>query len=102
VQEIGFPAALQARALSPDDLQNTVTLGRVYFATGDLETAEKLWLEVLNSHPDFPAVHLYLGVLYLQKGNFDSAHDHLTKAKELDPGSPYGSQAGRMLEQYFP
>jgi len=102
VQEIGIPAALQARALSPDDPQNTVTLGRVYFATGDLETAEKLWLDILDSRPDYPSVQLYLGILYLQKGNFDSAYSHLTSAKELDPDGAYGSQAGRMLDQYFP
>ncbi len=102
VREIGFPAALQARALAPDDLQNTVTLGRVYFASGDLETAETLWLQVLEKHPDLPAVHLYLGVLYLQKGKVDSAYDHLVLARDLDLNGPYGGQAQRMIDQYFP
>jgi tetratricopeptide (TPR) repeat protein len=102
VQEIGIPSALQARALSPDDPQNTVTLGRAYFATGDSQTAENLWLDVLDSHPEFAGVHLYLGVLYLQKGNSDDAYRHLARAKQLDPVGPYGTQAGHMLDQYFP
>jgi tetratricopeptide (TPR) repeat protein len=102
VQEIGIPAALQARALSRDDPQNTVALGRTYFATGDSKTAEKLWLDVLGSHPDLANVHLYLGVLYLQQGNLDSAKSHLTQAKKLDPVGPFGNQAGHMLDQYFP
>jgi tetratricopeptide (TPR) repeat protein len=102
IQEVGFPAALQAKALSPDDPQNAVTLGRVYFAIGDLAAAEKIWLEASDSYPDIPGTHLYLGVLYLQKGDLDSAHSQLSKAKELDPEGPYGGQAGRLLEQYFP
>jgi tetratricopeptide (TPR) repeat protein len=102
VQEIGIPAALQARALLPDDPQNTVALGRAYFATGDSKTAEKLWLDVMESHPGLANVHLYLGVLYLQQGNLDSAKSHLSQAKQLDPTGPFGYQAGHMLDQYFP
>jgi tetratricopeptide (TPR) repeat protein len=102
VQETGLPAALQARALAPDDPQSSVTLGRVYFAINDLTTAEKLWLDVLEANPDIPAVHLYLGVLYLQKDQSESAYLHLEQAVTLDPGGPYGAQASRMLAQYFP
>ena len=102
VQETGLPAALQARALAPDDPQSSVTLGRVYFAINDLTTAEKLWLDVLDANPDFPAVHLYLGVLYLQQDQSESAYLHFEQAMTLDPDGPYGAQAGRMLAQYFP
>ena len=102
VREIGFPAALQARALAPDDPQNSATLGRIYFANGDLATAETIWLQVLEKHPELSAVHLYLGVLYLQKGNYTFAHDHLIQARDLDPDGPYGGQAQRMIDQYFP
>jgi tetratricopeptide (TPR) repeat protein len=102
VNEIGFPAALQARALAPDDNQNNITLGRVYFALGDLDVARELWEDVLKSIPETPAAHLYLGVLFLQQGNSKSAYENLVQAVNLDPGGPYGSQAGRMLDQYFP
>jgi tetratricopeptide (TPR) repeat protein len=102
VQETGLPAALQARALAPDDPQSSVTLGRVYFAINDLTMAEKLWLDVLEANPDIPAVHLYLGVLFLQKDQSESAYLHLEQAMTLDPGGPYGAQAARMLAQYFP
>jgi tetratricopeptide (TPR) repeat protein len=102
VKDIGFPAALQARALAPDDLQNDITLGRVYFALGDLEAAQEIWEIALETDPENPAILLYLGVLFLQQGNSKSAYDHLVQAVNLDPSGPYGAQAGRMLDQYFP
>jgi tetratricopeptide (TPR) repeat protein len=102
IKDIGFPAALQARALAPDDFQNTVTLGRVYFALGDLDTARQLWEQALKSNPETPAAYLYLGVLYLQQGDSGQAYDNLVQAVNHDPGGPYGTQAGRMLDQYFP
>ena len=102
VKDIGFPAALQARALAPDDLQNNITMGRVYFALGDLGAAKEIWEDVLQTNPETPAVHLYLGVLFLQQGISKSAYDHFVQAVNLDPGGPYGAQAGRMLDQYFP
>jgi tetratricopeptide (TPR) repeat protein len=102
VQEIGFPAALQARALASEDIQNIITLGRVYFASGDKSTAENLWLQSVENSPDIPAGHLYLGILYLQEGNNDAAYNQLVSARDLDPVGPYGGQAQSMLDQYFP
>jgi tetratricopeptide (TPR) repeat protein len=102
VKDIGFPAALQARALAPDDLQNRITMGRVYFALGDLGAAKEIWEDVIQTDPETPAVYLYLGVLFLQQGNSKQAYDNLVQAVNLDPGGPYGAQAGRMLDQYFP
>jgi tetratricopeptide (TPR) repeat protein len=102
VKDIGFPAALQARALAPEDQQNNISMGRVYLALGDLDAAKEIWEDVLQKDPETPAVYLYLGVLFLQKGNSKSAYDNLVLAMNLDPGGPYGAQAGRMLDQYFP
>jgi len=102
VKDIGFPAALQARALAPEDHQNNITMGRVYFALGDLEAAKEIWEDALQTNPETPAVYLYLGVLFLQQGNSKSAYDNLVQAVNLDPSGPYGAQAGRMLDQYFP
>lgn len=102
VKDIGFPAALQARALAPGDLQNSITMGRVYFALGDLDAAQETWENVLQTSPETPAVYLYLGVLFLQQGNSESAYEHFVQAVNYDPGGPYGAQAGRMLDQYYP
>ncbi len=102
LQENGLLAALQARALSPEDPQGLITLGRVYFALNDFKTAERLWLDALKSDGALPSAHLYLGVLYLQQGDSNSAYRNLVTALNLDPGGPYGAQAGRMLDQYFP
>jgi tetratricopeptide (TPR) repeat protein len=102
IKGMGFPAGLQARALAPDDPQNPITLGRVYFALGEIDTAQELWEDVLHSNPDTPAVYLYLGVMFLQQGNSKPAYDNLVRAVNLDPHGPYGAQAGRMLDQYFP
>jgi tetratricopeptide (TPR) repeat protein len=102
VKDIGFPAALQARALAPEDPQNNIAMGRVYFALGDLDAAKEIWEDVLQKDAETPAVYLYLGVLFLQQGNSKSAYDNLVQAVNLDPGGPYGAQAGRMLDQYFP
>ena len=102
IQEIGLPAALKARALAPDDPQNSITLGRVFYSLGELDAAEKIWTDVLQKNPDLPSIHLYLGVLYLQEGNSELAYQHLLQTVNLDENGPYGSQASRMLDQYFP
>jgi hypothetical protein len=38
----------------------------------------------------------------MQTGDRLSAYSYLSLARTLDPNGPYGWQAGRLLEQYFP
>lgn len=56
---------------------------------GDLQMAEDLYRDVLRIEPDhFYALH-YLGVLYCQSGNFDSAINHIKKALQSNPSDSH-------------
>jgi tetratricopeptide (TPR) repeat protein len=101
VSGLGIPAALQATALAPKDAQNWVALGRTYDSSGFRTLARDKWMGALNLDPNNVAAHLYLGVFYLQQGDYDQSYRHLWQASDLDPQGPYGNQARRMIESYF-
>jgi tetratricopeptide (TPR) repeat protein len=77
-------------------------MGQVAQAAGDLLSAEKYYLDALELAPEQAAPHFHLGVMYLQLSRAQPAYDNLVKASKLDPDGPYGWQAGRLLERYFP
>ncbi len=59
-------------------------------------------IKALELDPTQAAPALHLGILYLQTGNHAAAYSYLNQAKTFDPDGPYGWQAKRLLEQYFP
>jgi len=102
VTETGLPAAQRLLALAPQDWRSQDVMGQVAQAAGDLLSAEKYYLGALELAPEQAAPHFHLGLLYLQLSRAQPAYDNLVKARKLDPDGPYGWQAGRLLERYFP
>ncbi len=102
ISDTALPAALQLVALAPNDWQSWDALGQVAMATGSLDEAEGLYLKALGIATQEAAIHLHLGILYLQTNEPVSAYDHLVKAKTYDVQDVYDAQVERLLERYFP
>ncbi len=61
-------------------MQNKLKQGEALFAEGEIEEAEKCFLELLNENPEDTEVLNNLGVISHTKGNFEKAEDYLLKA----------------------
>lgn len=70
---------------SPNPVQVLFERATAQHQAGDLATAERLYLEVLQREPqNFGAQH-QLGTVKAQQGNIDAAIRHLTAAVAIDP-----------------
>ena len=99
---IGLPAARRLVELANSDWQSVDIAGQILLENGDMIGAEALLKKALELDPTQAAPSLHLGLLYLQTGNRAAAYSYLNQAKIFDPDGPYGWQAKRLLEQYFP
>jgi tetratricopeptide (TPR) repeat protein len=99
---IGLPAARRLVELASDDWRSLDIAGQIILEMGDPVGAEVLLKKALELGPTQAAPALHLGLLYLQAGDRPAAYSHLNQAKVFDPDGPYGWQAKRLLELYFP
>jgi tetratricopeptide (TPR) repeat protein len=99
---IGLPAARRLVELANNDWQSVDIAGQILLENGDSTGAEVLLKKALELDPTQAAPSLHLGLLYLQTGDRTAAYSYLNQAKIFDPDGPYGWQAKRLLEQYFP
>src|SRR4030081_836953 len=76
------PAALPAKAI---DLNRD---GALALASGDLEKAEARIALALEYNPRFTEAWVNLGIIELDRGNFDRAHRAFIKARDLNPDLP--------------
>lgn len=67
-------------------------LANLYFQNDEQEQAIRFYGTALEKFPDFRRAHKNLGLLYVQRGEFQNALDHLTRAVELGDrdGRNYG------------
>lgn len=100
--ETGVAAAHQVILLAPDEAASYDLLGWLYLSSGLLTEAETSLQRALDMDPNLPSAHLHLAMLYLQRGNYSSAYEHLLLVRSLDPNGLDGQLAGQMLAQYFP
>lgn len=98
----GLPAARRLVELVNNDWQADDIAGQILMENADIIGAEALLKKAVELDPTQAAPALHLGLLYLQTGNRASAYSYLSQAKVFDPDGPYGWQAKRLLEQYFP
>ncbi|MFP4069481.1 MAG: tetratricopeptide repeat protein [Opitutales bacterium] len=81
-------------------------LANLYFQEGELDEAEEFYLKAVKKHPDFRRAYKNLGLVQVQKGDFDEAIPTISKAMELGEvdGRAYGLLGYGYLtqERYFP
>ena len=99
---VGLPAARRLVELSNNDWQSDDIAGQILLENGDPVGAEAILKKAMELDPTQAAPSLHLGLLYLQTGDRAAAYSYLNQAKAFDPNGPYGWQANRLLEQYFP
>lgn len=102
-------AAIQA--LEPQITQSSSAafdfiLANLYFQDGNLAKAEQYYSNAIVKHPDFRRAYKNLGLVHVQKGDFNKAIKTISKAMELGEvdGRSYGLLGYGYLtqEKYYP
>lgn len=90
VQNEQYPEAItllkDALQSSASDVDLQFELATAYERSGERDTAEKVFLEILKAHPDHSSTLNYLGYMYAEAGtNLDRAADMLNRAVRQEP-----------------
>jgi tetratricopeptide (TPR) repeat protein len=85
-----FPLAIamlqDALKKNPDDLDLQFELGSASERSGDVKSAERAFLTILEKHPEHAATLNYLGYMWAEKGtNLDRAAEMLNRAVKQEP-----------------
>lgn len=75
-----YASLKEAARLDPLEPNYRLTLGVSYFSDGDLENAEKEFLQVLQMNENYSEAHRRLGRLYMQQRKWEKAIRHLKKS----------------------
>lgn len=102
VENTGLVAARRLLRLAPDDWLSCDIAGRVAVIVRAQVEAEAHLLKAIELAPQEPAPHYHLALAYMEFGQTALAYDKLVDTVALDPDGPYGWQAKRLLERYFP
>jgi len=105
IEDYGLSAALRAFALDPKNPAYMDMLGRAQMAVGQNTAAEVMFKKALSvSSQDAPLYiyHYHLGLLYLQTDQNAQAKSEFKQTLASDPRGPYGAQAKKLVERYFP
>lgn len=81
-------------------------LANLYFQEGNLAKAEQFYTNAVTKHPDFRRAYKNLGLVQVQKGDFDKAIKTISRSMELGEvdGRAYGLLGYGYLtkERYYP
>ncbi len=102
VDVTGLPAARRLVDLAPNDWRSYDLAGQAEFLLENYTAAETYLKKAVQIDPTQAAPALHLGLDYMQIGDRTSAYSYLNLARTFDPDGPFGWQARRLLEQYFP
>ncbi|PYV17374.1 MAG: hypothetical protein DMG07_05990 [Acidobacteria bacterium] len=69
----------------PEDRNLALALGTAYQLRGQMERAQRTFLELRDRRPSDSLVYVYLGNSYFEAGRFEAAVEAFTKATALDP-----------------
>ncbi|HEX9493720.1 MAG TPA: tetratricopeptide repeat protein [Thermoanaerobaculia bacterium] len=71
---------------TPGELDLQFELGSAYERSGDKKAAERIFLDILDKHPDHAATLNYLGYMWAESGvNLDRAAEMLNRAVKQEP-----------------
>jgi tetratricopeptide (TPR) repeat protein len=97
IDSVGIPAAQKAVALEKDSVDSLDLLGWLLMLDKRYEYSQQIFNQALAVDSKNAAVHLHLGMLYLQMDDRAQAQEHFVTARDL--GS---AEAESILNQYFP
>lgn len=100
--EEALPLARTLSYQNPDDAESLDLLAQVLFSLNYIERAKEIFERALRLDPNYAPAHLHLGMIYLQNGQTRLAITELQRAINLEPQSPIGLQAKRILQNYIP
>ena len=100
IEEEGVIAARKAVMLAPDNPVHLDLLGTAYMALGDLDRAERFFLQALELDPDEAAILIHLGQLSLYRGEQETAFAYLRQAVASASDARLREMAEQLLEQY--
>ena len=83
----------------PRDKESLYELGNYYFLLPDLDRAIEAFRKALELDPNYGLAHLYLGYIYLNRGDCPKAVEHLQKYAALSPGE--ANPLDSLAEAYF-
>lgn len=102
VRELALPAARKALLLNPQDANSLDVMAQVMLMLLDYPSAERFSMQSIQSDPTFAPGYLHLGTALLYQGRLEMAHQWLTTARSIQPGSWVADHANRLLDYYFP
>jgi tetratricopeptide (TPR) repeat protein len=78
----------KALEISPEDAVAAYNVGEIFFSNQQIDDAITYFELAARIKKDWPKAHHRLGLVYLNKGDFDKALENLKKFVELDPENP--------------
>jgi predicted Zn-dependent protease len=102
VANSGLIAGRSLLKLAPEDWLSYDIAGQIAVQIAAYPEAEKHLLKAIELAPTEPAPHFHLAQAYLESGQAIKAYDMLLDTLALDPEGPFGWQADRYLELYYP
>lgn len=70
------------------EMQRDYATAQRALASGDIDSALKMFEQLSRSNPDIAEIHATIGVIYFQQGNYPEALKQLDEAKRLKPELP--------------
>lgn len=78
----------EALDISPEDVAAAYNVGEILFSNQKVDEAIPFFELAVRIKKDWPKPYHRLGLVYLNKGDFDKALENLKKFVELDPQNP--------------
>lgn len=95
---VGLSAARKALLLNPGSWVTLDLMGSVYLVMGDLDSAERFYLQADQVSPQRAEILYHLGQLYLQKGDKTSAFSYLRQVANATTDSRLRDNANRLIQ----
>jgi tetratricopeptide (TPR) repeat protein len=87
----------QALELSPQDEVGAYNVGEILFSNQSIDEAIKYFELAISIKKSWSRPYLRLGVVYLNKGNYEKALEYLNAFVRMDPDNPEVPQARAMI-----
>jgi Flp pilus assembly protein TadD len=99
ISTTGLEAARKALLLVPGSPVLLDIMGSAYMVTGDLDSAERFFLQALQAAPKQAEILFHLGQVYLQENKKEQAFSYLREAADNATDSRIRDNANLLIQQ---